>query len=56
LASEAIGPGAFANGSILSSALNPPNNLSFRTTPTTTGNPTVIPIDTKSVWALETAN
>ena len=56
LTSEALGPGAFANGSVLASVLNPPNNLPFSTNPTVTGNPTVIPIDTKSLWALETAN
>jgi catecholate siderophore receptor len=58
LASEALGPGAFnGNGSFLNaSVLNPPNYTPFGTTPTVTGNPNVIPIDTKSAWALETAN
>jgi catecholate siderophore receptor len=57
LTSEAIPGYAFANGSVGPvSALNPPNNLSFSTTPTVTGNPTVIPVNTKSLWALETAN
>jgi catecholate siderophore receptor len=56
LNSEAIGSGAFANGSVGPvSALNPPNFLPFGT-PTVTGNPSVIPITTKSLWALETAN
>ena len=56
LTSEALGPGAFANGSVGPvSALNPPNFLPFGNA-TVTGNPSVIPIDTKSLWALETAN
>jgi catecholate siderophore receptor len=58
LASEAIGPSAFTgSGSLLNvSVLNPPNLLPFNGTPTLTGNPTVIPVDTKSVYWLETAN
>ena len=36
--------------------LDPPNLLPFNTTPTLTGNPTVIPVDTKSGYLLETAN
>jgi catecholate siderophore receptor len=56
LASEAIGAGAFASGTVGPvSVLNPPNFLSFGTA-TVTGNPNVIPVDTKSVFALETAN
>jgi catecholate siderophore receptor len=56
LSSEALGAGAFANGSVLSSVLNPPNNAPFSTNPTTTGKPTVIPVNSASTWALETAN
>jgi catecholate siderophore receptor len=56
LTSEALGAGAFANGSVGPvSALNPPNYLPFGN-PTLTGNPSVIPVNTKSLWALETAN
>ena len=56
LTSETLGPSAFANGSIGPvSALNPPNFLPFGNA-TVTGNPSVIPIQSKSVWALETAN
>ena len=36
--------------------LGPPNGLPFGTTPTLTGNPNVIPIYSKSAYALETAN
>lgn len=57
LSSEDVGVGAFANGSIGPvSILSPPNFLAFGTTPTPTGNPDVIPVDSKSVYALETAN
>lgn len=57
LNSEAVGSGAFANGSVGPvSVLDPPNFLPFDNTPTVTGNPDVIPVDTKSVYALETAN
>ena len=38
------------------SVLDPPNFLPFASTPTVTGNPNVIPVNTKSVYALETAN
>ena len=56
LNSEAVGPGAFASGTVGPvSVLNPPNFLTFGT-PTLTGNPNVIGIDTKSGFALETAN
>jgi catecholate siderophore receptor len=57
LNSEAIGVGAFASGTVGPvSALFPPNNLPFSATPTVTGNPNVIPIDSRSAYALETAN
>jgi catecholate siderophore receptor len=56
LTSETLGPSAFANGSIGPvSVLNPPNFLPFGNS-TVTGNPSVIPIQSNSVWALETAN
>ena len=56
LNSEAVGTGAFANGSIGPvPVLNPPNFLTFGT-PSLTGDPDVIPVDTKSIFALETAN
>ena len=57
LNSEAIGAGAFASGTVGPvSVLGPPNGLPFGTTPTLTGNPNVIPIYSKSAYALETAN
>jgi catecholate siderophore receptor len=56
LNSEAVGAGAFANGTVGPvSVLYPPNFLTFGT-PTVTGNPNVIGVDTKSAFALETAN
>lgn len=56
LNSEAVGAGAFASGSVGPvSALNPPNFLAFGT-PTVTGNPNIIGVNTKSLFALETAN
>jgi len=57
LNSEAIGAGAFANGSVGPiSVLSPPNYLAFGTTPTVTGNPNVIDVNSKGAYALETAN
>ncbi|HTV31061.1 MAG TPA: TonB-dependent receptor [Xanthobacteraceae bacterium] len=57
LNSEAIGVGAFANGSVGPvSVLSPPNYLAFGTTPTVTGKPNVIDVDSKGAYALETAN
>jgi catecholate siderophore receptor len=56
LTSETLGPVAFANGTVGPvSVLNPPNFLPFGNA-TVTGNPSVIPVDTKSLFALETAN
>ena len=56
LTSEAIGANANATGGIGPiSVLNPPNFLPFGT-PTPTGNPTFIPVNSKSLFALETAN
>jgi len=57
LNSEALGAGAFANGSVGPiSVLSPPNDLTFGATPTVTGKPNVIDVDTKGAYALETAN
>ena len=57
LASEAVGAGAFSPaGSLVASLINPPNLTPFLGTPTVTGNPTVIPINTKAAYVLETAN
>jgi catecholate siderophore receptor len=58
LTSEAVGAGAFTgSGSLLNQyVLAPPNLLPFTGTPTLTGNPTVIPVDTNSVYLIETAN
>jgi catecholate siderophore receptor len=56
LTSETLGPGAFANGTIGPvSVLNPPNSLPFGN-PSVTGNPNRIPVDSNSLYALETAN
>jgi catecholate siderophore receptor len=56
LTSEAVGVNANTTGGIGPvSILNPPNFLPFGT-PTLTGNPTFIPVNTKSLFALETAN
>jgi len=44
-------------GSLLGvNILNPPNLLSFSTKPTRAGNPTVIPVDTKAGYLIETMN
>ncbi len=56
LNSEAIGAGAFASGTVGPvSVLNPPNNLAFGV-PSVTGNPNIIPVNTESLFGLETAN
>jgi catecholate siderophore receptor len=55
LTSEAIGGGS-PSGSVLAPVLAPPNEAVFTSTPTLTGNPNVIPVNTKSVYGLETAN
>jgi catecholate siderophore receptor len=56
LNSEAVGAGAFASGTVGPvSVLNPPNFLPFGN-PTLTGNPNVIPVNSNSLYALETAN
>ena len=48
--------GMFANGSVGPvSVLSPPNDDSFPT-PSVMGTPTIIPIDTKAAYAMETAN
>jgi catecholate siderophore receptor len=58
LASEAIGGGAFnGTGSTTALLFNPPNTLPFNNfNPRVTGNPTIIPVDTKSAYLIETAN
>jgi catecholate siderophore receptor len=59
LASEAQGSGAFSgSGSLLSqSVFNPPSTLPFPNfSPSLTGNPVVIPVDTISTYLIETAN
>jgi catecholate siderophore receptor len=58
LTSEAVGAGAFTgSGSLLNQyVLAPPNLLPFTGTPTLTGIPTVIPVDTNSVYLIDTAN
>jgi catecholate siderophore receptor len=57
LNSEAVGPAAFANGSVGPvSVVDPPNSLTFGATPSLTGDPDVIPVYSKSAYALETAN
>jgi catecholate siderophore receptor len=59
LASESVGAGAFnGSGSLAGqSVFNPPNLLPFPNfSPQLTGNATLIPIDTKSVYVIETAN
>ena len=56
LSSEAIGGAGSPGGSVLSSVLAPSNEAVFGTTPTTTGDPNLIEVYTKSLYALETAN
>jgi catecholate siderophore receptor len=58
LTSEAIGAGAFSGSGAYGpvAVLYPPNFLPFSGTPTLTGTPTVIPVDTLSGYVLETAN
>jgi catecholate siderophore receptor len=58
LSSEAIGAGAFnGSGSIQNiSVFAPPNYLTYPGTPTLTGNPTIVPLQTSSVYMLQTAN
>ena len=58
LSSEAVGPGAFSGSGSLTnvSVYDPPNTLGGFGTPSLTGNPTVIPVDTKSAYLIETAN
>ena len=58
LSSEAIGSGAFSGSGSLGniSVFSPPNLLTGFGTPTLTGVPTIIPVDTKSVYGIDTAN
>jgi catecholate siderophore receptor len=58
LTSETQGTNPFnGNGSISNvDVFNPPNQIPFNGSPTRTGNPTVVPLQTGSVYALQTAN
>jgi catecholate siderophore receptor len=58
LTSEAVGAGAFSGSGSYGpvSVLSPPNLLPFSGTPTLTGNPNVITVNTASGYVLETAN
>jgi catecholate siderophore receptor len=59
LSSEAIGAGAFSGSGSLGgvSVYDPPNTLAFPGfSPSLTGNPTIIPVDTASAYLIETAN
>jgi catecholate siderophore receptor len=59
LSSEALGSGAFSGSGTLSSVsvYAPPNTLAFPGfSPSLTGNPTIIPVDTASTYLIETAN
>ncbi len=58
LSSEAVGAGAFTGSGSLTGVpvLDPPNLTPFSSTPTLVGNPTIIPVNTSSVYLLETAN
>jgi catecholate siderophore receptor len=57
LASEALGAGAFnGTGSTTALLFNPPNTLPFNQAPYVTGNPTIIPVNTKSAYIIETAD
>jgi catecholate siderophore receptor len=55
LSSEAIGGGS-PSGSVLAFDVSPPNQAVFGGTPTTTGDPNLIEVYTKGLYALETAN
>jgi catecholate siderophore receptor len=56
LNSEAVGGGAFANGSIGPVSVLSPQDFGPFNTPTLAGTPTIIPVDTTSGYVLETAN
>ncbi len=59
LSSETVGAGAFSgNGSLAGQSIfNPAYNFTpFGAAPSLVGNPTVVPVDTKSVYLIETAN
>jgi catecholate siderophore receptor len=56
LSSEAVGGAGSPSGSVLANVLAPPNDAVFGTTPTPTGDPNLIEVYTKSLYALETAN
>lgn len=59
LSSEVIGSGAFSgSGSLPGQSIFAPsyNFTPFPTAPSLTGNPTIVPVDTKSIYLIETAN
>jgi catecholate siderophore receptor len=59
LTSEAVGPGAFSGNGALpnQNIFNPPNLLPFPNfNPRLNGNATLIPVDTNSVYLMDTAN
>jgi catecholate siderophore receptor len=58
LASETQGTSPFlGSGTIQNvSVFNPPNQIPFTGTPALTGNPTVVPLQTSSVYLMQTAN
>lgn len=59
LSSEAVGSGAFdGKGSLAGQSIFDPGYTftPFNTTPTLVGNPTVVPVDTRSIYVIDTAN
>jgi catecholate siderophore receptor len=58
LASETLGTSPFTGSGTIPnvSVFNPPNLILFTASPTLTGNPTVVPLQTNSVYMLQTAN
>jgi catecholate siderophore receptor len=58
LTSEGVGAGAFSGSGSYGpvSVMDPPNDLPFGSSPSLMGTPTIIPVDTKDAYALETAN
>jgi catecholate siderophore receptor len=56
LSSEAVGGPGSPTGSVLAFVDSPPNEAVFNISPTTTGDPNLIEVYTKSLYALETAD
>ena len=58
LASETLGTSPFTGAGTIPnvSVFNPPNLIPFTASPTLTGNPTTVPLQTNSVYMLQTAN